>query len=151
MPRDTLVLVLALASLFACKKEDSPTPCLSSPAPRINLNSWPVGLNQDSAWVVPYDSLQLDILVVADGSYTGLSSGVPSEPNLTSVTLAIVATANDSKMYATSQNPNSFSASINTLATIGTVATSTPAQLRITTGNTCSSSNSVLRKLLITP
>lgn len=151
MTRHSLLPALALASLFACKKESSPAPCLSSPAPRIDLNSWPGGLHQDSTWVVPYDSLQLDILVVADGSYTGLSSGYPSEPKLTSANVAIVATANDSTMYATSQNPNSFSATISTLATIGTVTTNTPAQLRITTGNTCSSSNSVVRKLLITP
>lgn len=151
MTRTCLLPALALASLIACKKEDSPAPCLSSPAPRIDVNSWPVGLHPDSTWAVSYDSLPLDIHVVADGSYTQLSSGVPAEPRLTSVNVTIVATANDSTMYVTSQNPNSFSATINTLATIGTVTTNTPAQLRITTGNSCSSSNSVVRKLLITP
>lgn len=150
MPRTGLILAFALAALMACKKEGSPAPCLSSPAPRITLNSWPGGLHPDSTWTVAHDSLPLDIFVLADGSYTQLSSGVPAEPRLTSVTVAIVATANDSTLYATSQNPNNSSATITTLATIGAVAANTPAQLRITAGNSCSS-NSVLRNLVITP
>lgn len=151
MTRDCFILMLALASLAACKKEDSPNPCLSSPTPWIDLNSWPGGLHPDSAWVVAYDELQLDIRVVADASNRQLSSGFPSEPKLTSLNIAIRATANDSTMYATSQNPNNFIATINAAATIGAVTTATPAQLRISAGNSCSGSNSVVRTLLITP
>lgn len=151
MTRSCLVLSLAFASLTACKKEDNPNPCLSSPAPWIDLNSWPDGLHQDSTWVVSFDSLLLDMFIVADGSNRQLSSGTPAEPKLTSVNIALRATTNDSTMFATSQNPNNFSATINTLATIGTVTTNTPTQLRISVGNSCSGSNSVVRELLITP
>lgn len=151
MTRSCFSLALALASMVACKKEDSPNPCLSSPSPWIDLNSWPDGLHQDSTWVITYDSLPLDIRVVADGSYRQLSAGFPEEPKLTSVNIVIRATGNDSTMYATSQNPNNFIATINTLATIGTVTDTIPAELRITMGNSCSSSNSMVRELLITP
>lgn len=151
MTRNCFILSLALASLTACKKEDSPNPCLSSPAPWIDLNSWPDGLHQDSTWVVACDELLLDIRVVADGASRQLSAGFPADPKLTSVNISIRATANDSTMYATSQSPNNFIATINSLATIGNVTTNTPAQLRINVGNSCSGSNSVLRKLLITP
>ena len=151
MTRHCLILTVALAYLAACQKEDSLNPCLSSPTPYIDLNSWPGGLHQDSTWAVSYDSLLLDIYVVADGSYNGLSSGAPSEPKLTSVNVVIRATANDSTMYATSQNPDNFNTTINTLATIGALTDSIPAELRISVGNSCSGSNSVVRELLITP
>lgn len=146
MIRTCLILPLVIASLAACKKEDSPDPCLYSPAPKITVNSWPGGLHPDSAWVVSYDDILLNISVVADGS-----SDPSEDVKLTSVNVAILATANDSTMYATSQNPNSFSAGINTTATIGTVTNNVPAELRISTGNSCSSSGSVVRELLITP
>ncbi|HNU55889.1 MAG TPA: hypothetical protein PKN30_04800 [Flavobacteriales bacterium] len=151
MIRGFTILALALTLLLACNKEDSPAPCLSSPVPYIDLNSWPMGLHQDSTWVVSYDSLLLDMYVIADGSYTQLSAGVPAEPRLTSVNISIVATANDSTLYATTQDPDNFHTTINTLATIGTVTTNTPAELRISVGNSCSGSNSVVRALLITP
>jgi len=151
MTRICIILSIVLASLASCKKEESIDPCLSSPTPWIDLNSWPAGLHQDSTWVVAYDDLLLDIRVVADGSNRQLSAGFPSEPKLTSLNIAIRATTNDSTLYTSSQNPNNFIATMNTLATIGTLTTDTPAQLRISVGNSCSGSNSVVRKLLITP
>ena len=146
MTRSCLILSLAFASLTACKKEDSPDPCLYSPAPKITVNSWPGGLHPDSAWVVSYDDILLNISVVADGS-----SDPSDDVKLTSVNVAILATANDSTMFATSQNPNSFSASVNTTAAIGTVTANVPAELRISTSNSCSGTGSVVRDLLITP
>ncbi|MBL7955088.1 MAG: hypothetical protein JNJ91_08605 [Flavobacteriales bacterium] len=151
MTRSCLTLAFALASLASCKKEDVVNPCLSSPTPWIDLNSWPSGLHQDSTWVVSYDSLILDIRTVADGSNRQLSAGFPDEPQLTSVNVIIRATANDSTLYTTSQDPNNFLSTINTLATIGAVTTDIPAQLRISVGNSCSGSNSVVRALVITP
>ncbi|HMC96387.1 MAG TPA: hypothetical protein VKG92_01925, partial [Flavobacteriales bacterium] len=123
-----------------------PDPCLYSPTPRIDLNSWPGGLHPDSTWIVSYDDILLSIHLVADGS-----SDPAEDVKLTSLNIAILATGTDSTMFATSQNPNSFSATINTTATIDTLTTNVPAQLRISTGNSCSGGNSMVRKLLITP
>lgn len=147
MYRISIALPIFLVFLAACKKEDSPDPCLYSPAPKITVNSWPGGLHPDSAWIVSYDDIQLNISVVADGS-----SDPSEDVKLSSVNVAILATAgDDSTMFATSQNPNSFSANINTTATIGTVSSNVPAELRISTSNTCSGTGSVVRELLITP
>lgn len=151
MTRALLLLSIAITTLNACKEEEVLSPCLSSPAPWIDLNSWPDGLHPDSTWVVAYTDLPLDINVFADGSNRLLSAGTNATLTLTSVNIAIRSTANDSTLYALSQTPNSSYSVISNLATIGTITTDTPARLSISVGNSCSGSNSVVRKLLITP
>jgi hypothetical protein len=101
--------------------------------------------------VVAYTDLQLDVNVFADGANRLLSAGANSTVTLTSVNIAVRATANDSTLYALSQTPNNATSVISNLATIGTITADTPARLSISVGNSCSGSNSLVRKLLITP
>lgn len=138
------VLLLALL-LPSCKKEEEKTACFYTPAPRIDLNSWPSGLNWDSTWTVPFNNIPLNVFAVAD------RSGDPVDVHLTSVNVRIRANANDSVLYADDRVPHTFSTLFQTTVVLDSITANIPATLTINTTNACGYSDAVVRELLITP
>lgn len=142
----TLASGLLLAALLnGCKKDEDHDACFYTPAPRIDLNSWPAGLSTSGTWTVQRDSIPLDVYVIAD------KSSDPQDVHLTSVIVSILASATDSVLYADDRVPHAFSTSFQNTVSIGSISADLPASLRITTTNACGYSDAVVRSLLITP
>ena len=148
MKRYTIILAggLLLTSFpNGCKKDEDHDACFYTPAPRIDLNSWPAGLGTSGTWTVAHDSIPLNVYALAD------KSSDPQNVHLTSVIVRILVTATDSVLYADDRVPHSFSTSFQTLVSLNSIPADIPAQLRITTTNACGYSDAVVRNLLITP
>lgn len=147
MKRYTIILAsgLLLTSLLnGCKKDEDHDACFYTPAPRIDLNSWPSGLSTSGTWTVQRDSIPLNVYALAD------KSSDPQSVHLTTVMVRILVTATDSVLYADDRVPHAFSTSFQTLVSLNSI----PADIdtaAITTTNACGYSDAVVRNLLITP
>lgn len=146
----TTFTILSSSLLFAllftsCKKDEEHEACFYTPAPRIDLNSWPAGLSWDSTWTVPRTNIPLNVYAVAD------KSSDPVDVHLTSLIVRIRANATDSVLYADDRMPHTFSASFQTTVVLDTFSVALPATLTINTTNACGFSDAVVRHLLITP
>lgn len=141
----TIIFAMPLLALAACKKDESKDACFYTPSPRVTYNSWPSGLSYDSTFSVPRNAIPLNVSALAD------VSGDPVDVRLTSLSVRIIATANDSVIYADDRVPNAFSTSFNVTVTLDSITTDIPASLRITTTNGCGYSDAVVRHLLVTP
>jgi len=57
-----LLPAVLMASILVCgckEEENTPGLCITTPTPRVDLVSWPSGLNVDSTWTVPRSSILL--------------------------------------------------------------------------------------------
>lgn len=147
--KSTHALVGGLAAvllLATCKKDDSDEgACFYTPSPRVDLNSWPVGLHQDSTWTVPRTSIPLSVFAVAD------ESSDPVDVNLNTLIVRLRVIATDSILYGQDLTPLSFSTTFQDTVSLASIPADIEASLSVQATNGCGYSDVVVRKLLITP